>query len=170
MAADLAIRPYDPADEERAWRIHELATKRVDAFADPAGVEGGVATTREEHATESRRLAARGVLLVGEVDETVVATGALDPDGTGDAGDHPEAAEITRMRVDPDHWRMGYGRAMLERLEREARSAGWTTLLLETLARQEAARGLYEATGYVPVGKSVVGEYDVRRYRKELAD
>jgi GNAT superfamily N-acetyltransferase len=170
MTAGLAIRRYDPADEERAWRIHERATKRVDAFADPTGVEGGVATTPAEHATESRRLADRGVLLVGEVDGTVVATGALDPDGGAEAGQSPDGAEITRMRVDPDHWRAGYGQAMLERLEREARSAGWTTLHLETLARQEAARGLYEANGYEPVGEVVVGEYDVRRYRKELAD
>lgn len=168
MPGALAIRPYETADEERAWAIHERATGRVDAFADPEGIDGGVATTPDEHARESRRLAERGVLFVGEVDGTVVATGALDPEGGGGARERPHAAELTRMRVDPDHWRQGYGQAMLDALEDAAGEAGWTTLVLETLARQEAARGLYEANGYEQVGVEVVGEYDVRRYRRSL--
>ena len=185
MTADeIAIRPYDPDDEGRVWAIHERATKRVDAFANPDGVDGGVATTPEEHARESRRLRREGVFLVGEVEasdadelgsetartggeSTIVATGALDPDG-GPAADAAGTAELTRMRVDPDHWREGYGRAILEALEREARAAGWTTLVLETLARQEAARALYEAAGYEEVDRQVVGEFDVREYRKSL--
>ncbi len=169
MPGELAIRPYEPADVERVWRVHERATRAVDAFADPDGIEGGVPTTPEEHAGEARRLADRGTLLVGEVAGTVVATGALDPE-VGAWADEPAAAELTHMRVEPDHWRQGYGQAMLAALEVEARDAGWTTLVLETLARQAAARGLYTANGYEPAGRVEVGEFDIRRYHKTLDD
>ena len=180
MAPDLRIRPYDPADEARCWEIHERASTSVDAFANPDGVEGGVPTTPEAHARESRELAERGVSLVGEVvvdDEggvdggdgsRVVAMGALDPLGGVGASEDETAAEVTRMRVDPDHWRQGHGRAMLAALEDEALAAGWTTLVLETLARQTGARHLYESKGYAEVDRVQHGEYDVRRYRKEL--
>lgn len=195
MGRGLSIRPYRPADEVRVWEIHERATRAVDAFANPDGVEGGVATDPAEHARKSRVLADRGVFLVGEVEREgstdvdsgapsdqgsvgsttvggamVVAMGAIDPSGGAGTAQPDATAELTRMRVDPDHWRRGYGRELLKALERAAREHGWTTLVLETLARQEAARSLYEGAGYEPVDREVVGEYDVRRYRKTLVE
>ena len=161
MGGDLSIRPYRPADEERLWGVHEAALTAVDAMADPEGVDGGAATDPQAHARESRRLAAEGVYLVGELDGELVAGGALDP---GDG----ETAELTRMRVAPAHWRKGFGQALLEALEAAAADRGLALLYLETLARQTAARALYEANGYAEVDSQTVGEYDVRRYEKRL--
>lgn len=161
MADAFTIRPYRPADEEQVWRVHERATKRVDAFADPDGIEGGATTDRAQHAAESRDLAERGVFLVGTTGGDLIAMGALNPVGN-------ETAELTRMRVDPDHWGQGYGRAMLDALEARAIRRNYEELVLETLARQTAARGLYEDSGYVEVERLDTDEFDVRRYRKSL--
>ena len=166
MAPPLHVREYRPADEDRLWDLHVAASTDVDAFADPDGCESGVATDPERHAADSDRLASEGVFLVGEVPEPpdgrhLVAMGALDPvDET--------TVELTRMRVAPDHWRQGYGQRMLDALEARATARGTATIELETLARQTAARALYEANGYEEVGRARAGEYEVLTYRKHL--
>lgn len=161
MAPTLAIRCYRPADEPAVWAIHEAASRAVDAFVDPDGVEGGVATDPDRHAAGSRRLADEGVYLVGEHAGEVVATGALDPVDEG-------TAELTRMRVAPAHWRRGFGSRMLAALETRARARDRTLLTLETLARQTAARELYESSGFEETGRVSTGEFEVVTYRKQL--
>jgi GNAT superfamily N-acetyltransferase len=194
MVPDLAIRRYRPADEDRVGDPPGAASPPAAAFVNPDGIEGGAITDPERHARESRTIAEEGVFLVGSIGpdaegvtggdggeigdagdrETgaaswdgagrIVAMGALDPSRPPD----PAVAELVRMRVHPDHWRRGYGATVLAALEDHARDRGWTTLRLETLARQEGARALYEASGYEQVDRTVVDEFDVRRYRKHL--
>ena len=57
-------------------------------------------------------------------------------------------AELKRMYVEPHARGKGVGRAVLEALEREARSMGVRRLLLETGIRQKAAESLYRSAGF----------------------
>lgn len=59
-----------------------------------------------------------------------------------------EVAWLYDLWVDPDHRRRGYGRAVLEAVERRARDAGALRLGLNVFGENAAALGLYEALGY----------------------
>lgn len=113
-------------------------------------------------AIEETYLEAGGEFLVGEVAGEIVAMGAFEPVDE-------ETVEITRMRVDPAHQRRGYGQRVLDALEAEARDRGYTAFELDTLARQDAARALYEANGYRETDRLTIGEYEVLFYRKSTA-
>lgn len=58
-------------------------------------------------------------------------------------------AFIDELYVRPGFERRGLGRATLAFVERQARSAGVQTLLLEVRTGNERARGLYERAGFV---------------------
>ena len=69
----------------------------------------------------------------------------------------PRVGELKRMYVTPDARGRGVGRALLERLEGEARALGLERLVLETGTRQEEALALYRRAGYAPIPP--YGEY-----------
>jgi GNAT superfamily N-acetyltransferase len=93
----------------------------------------------------------RGAFLVGRVDGRAVACGAVR---TLEAG----TAEIKRMYVDPAVRRRGVARALLARLEDEARALGARRIVLETGVRQPEAIALYAAFGYATIAP--FGEYE----------
>lgn len=66
-------------------------------------------------------------------------------------------AELKRMYVDPSVRGQGIGRALLEKLEREARLLGVKRVVLETGRRLAPAVKLYQAMGYLPI--PLFGEY-----------
>ena len=66
-------------------------------------------------------------------------------------------AEIKRMYVDPSVRGRGIGRTLVEALEREARLASVTKIVLETGTRLAPASKLYEAMGYARI--PLFGEY-----------
>ena len=83
----------------------------------------------------------RGALvLLGEGSETV-AGGAVAPVGVG-------VAEIRRMWTAPEHRGNGYGRLVLEALEREAFDLGYRLLRLEIGPAAAPALALYRSAGY----------------------
>jgi GNAT superfamily N-acetyltransferase len=63
----------------------------------------------------------------------------------------PELAEIKRMFVTSDARRKGYGRRLLEELERRAAATGATRVRLLTTEALTEARALYESAGYAVV-------------------
>jgi GNAT superfamily N-acetyltransferase len=154
MADDLSIRRFDPADGDRVRELHEAALRSVDAYVeavpdpDMADIEGTY-------------LDGGGEFLVGEVDDEIVAMGALRREDR-------RTAEVTRMRVDPDHQRQGYGTAVLAALEDRATELGYRTLVLDTLDRQEDAKRLYESFGYERTGGERIGEFEQLFYEKTL--
>lgn len=60
-----------------------------------------------------------------------------------------EACEIKRMYVVPECRGHGFGRALLDHLEHEARALGYVFARLGTGDCQMAARRMYERAGYV---------------------
>jgi len=87
----------------------------------------------------------RGALLLARVGETVAGCCALRP---MDTSDYPNAAEMKRLYVRPAFRGFGLGRQLSEAILDEARRAGYSCVLLDTLDEMEAARALYEELGF----------------------
>lgn len=181
--ADLEIRRYESGDADAVWDLHERALRDVGAYdeefahldADLRNVESEYLDAGGEPSDAGRSSGGGsslgGEFLVGEIDGEIVATGAVQPTS---AVDHHESEDDTgvvrRMRVAPDHQGEGYGREMLEALERRARELGFERLVLDTTPRQEAAIGLYESVGYEEFdrGPVEVADHGMPFYEKDL--
>ena len=86
-----------------------------------------------------------GHLLLAWVDGELAACGAMR--GLRDV-DYANACEMKRLYVRPAFRRFGLGRILAQTLLDEARRAGYSVMLLDTLDEMEAARGLYAALGF----------------------
>ncbi len=84
-----------------------------------------------------------GVFLVGREHDEPVACGGVRLVAA-------DLGELKRMYVVPTARRRGIARALLHRLEDEARLLGATRLRLETGLSQPEAIALYESAGYQP--------------------
>lgn len=108
----------------------------------------------------------RSTYLVAWQGERAVGCAALRPtDG------EPALGEVRRMFVRTDTRRMGVARALLQRLENEARALGFDRLRLETGCRQHAAMALYQAHGYAPIAAygEHIGDATSRCFEKRIA-
>lgn len=167
MSPDLTIRRFEPGDGERVRELDERALREVNAYVDDPAVVQQMHPDDKETFDEDlydiagKYLDAGGEFLVGVVDGEIVAMGALERESNA-------RARLTRMRVQPEFQREGFGQAILDELEQRARELGFEELLLDTTARQEAARAFYEANGYAQFAREQWGEFDVRLYRKRL--
>lgn len=81
-----------------------------------------------------------GLFLIAYASERPVGCGALRREG--------DAAEIKRMYVADGFRRRGVARAVLRRLEAEARGRGFTRAILETGINQPEAIALYRSEGW----------------------
>ncbi|HEY2188413.1 MAG TPA: GNAT family N-acetyltransferase [Caldimonas sp.] len=90
----------------------------------------------------------RGQLLLVFVDGELAGCGALRPFADADDGN---ACEMKRLYVRPRFRGVGLGRILAQALFDEARSTGYSTILLDTLDDMEAARELYATLGFVEV-------------------
>jgi GNAT superfamily N-acetyltransferase len=86
-----------------------------------------------------------GQLLLAYVDGRLAGCGALRP--LADV-DYANACEMKRLFVRPDFRRFGLGRVLAQALLDEARRAGYSAMLLDTLDEMEAARELYASLGF----------------------
>jgi putative acetyltransferase len=75
-----------------------------------------------------------------------------EPVGCGGVAFEDGLAEVKRMYVRPRARGIGVGRAILARLEEEARGRGVRRLVLETGDAQIAAMRLYERAGFLRCG------------------
>jgi len=64
-----------------------------------------------------------------------------------------EVAEIKRMWVSPQLRGQGAGQALLDRLHAEAAALGHDRVVLDSKRELAAARRLYDAAGYVEIGR-----------------
>lgn len=168
MGESLTLRRPDSSDTARIRELNEVALRQVNVYVE--GADSDLENIREEY------LETDGEFLVGEYDGRIVATGAYhSPSYYYDEflGELPEqTVEITRMRVDPDYQRRGFGETVYDELERRARDDDINTLVLDTTARQEVARNLYEKKGFREIEREEVDFGDDSMvmvfYQKEL--
>jgi putative acetyltransferase len=86
-----------------------------------------------------------GQLLLALVDDNLAGCGAFRQ--LTDA-DYANACEMKRLYVRPAFRRFGLGRLMAQRLLDDARRAGYSHMLLDTLDDMESARELYATLGF----------------------
>lgn len=89
-----------------------------------------------------------GQLLLAYVGDALAGCGAMR--ALADV-DYANACEMKRLFVRPAFRRFGLGRALAEALLDEARRAGYSVMLLDTLDDMESARALYEDLGFAEV-------------------
>lgn len=89
-----------------------------------------------------------GQLLLAYVGDALAGCGGLRalPES-----DHANACEMKRLYVRPAFRRFGLGRVLAEALLDEARRAGYSVMLLDTLDEMESARQLYATLGFEEV-------------------
>ena len=89
-----------------------------------------------------------GALLLAFADDALAGCGALRP--LPDV-DHANACEMKRLFVRRAFRRFGLGRVLAQALIDNATSAGYSSMLLDTLDEMESARGLYATLGFQEV-------------------
>ena len=140
MTPELDIRREAAGSEDARTLITELDAELADRYPTHAihGLHPGE--------SEDPQL----IFLVARAGDDVAGCGALRPLGDG-------TAEVKRMFVRAKYRGQGIARSVLDALEREARNAGYDTLLLETGTRQPEALAVYRRAGYVE--REPFGEY-----------
>jgi GNAT superfamily N-acetyltransferase len=154
---DLLLRQFRPGDldELRALNAYGLTAAGIDPADDYYADEdfSNLAETYSEQVG--------GAMLVGEIDEKIIAMGAIR---RVDA----VTCELLRMRVYPEYQGRGYATAILRLLEREARRLGYTRIELLTGEDQHPAVDIYTRNGYrITRRETVIGIPSVHM-RKEL--
>lgn len=122
------------------WRI---ARAMIEEYAASLGVDLCFQGFDEEMARIADEYSPpRGALLLAKEGEAVVGCVGLRPHGG--AGD----CEMKRMYVPPAGRGRGVGRRLAEAIVTEARKAGYTRMLLDTLPQLQAAQALYISMGF----------------------
>ncbi|HEY3759644.1 MAG TPA: GNAT family N-acetyltransferase [Solirubrobacteraceae bacterium] len=151
----LELRSFNDGDTEAVWRLHNLAL-------EDAGVHGGHGPWEADlDDIPTAYLDSGGDFLVGFANGALVAMGGI-------LRRSREEAEIKRMRVHPEFQRRGFGRVLLERLERRAQALGCHVVRLDTTEQQLAARRLYQSAGYHETGKRQTARFLFIDFSKTL--
>jgi GNAT superfamily N-acetyltransferase len=108
--------------------------------------------------------------IVAVEDGEIVGFSTMVPSRDEDA---PGLGEISALYVDPDRWRSGVGRRLLEESRRRMREAGFEEGLLWVLAGNEPAERFYEKDGWRRDGATRIEDpygpkVEVRRFRRRL--
>ncbi len=98
-----------------------------------------------------------GSVLVAAGDGAVVGFCAVAaPSRDADAAER--VAEIAAIYVDPDIWRVGVGRALMEVALADLRAGDWHSVTLWVLAENHQARDFYARFGFEPDGAETTHE------------
>ncbi len=151
----LHLRTYCKEDHDEVWNLHNTALNEIGAHA------GNGSWDDDLHNIEKEYIHNGGGFLVGEIDNEIVAMGALKRIDNF-------RAKITRMRVKPEYQRQGFGQAILKELERRAKELGYQILHLDTTVKQTPAQRLYEQHDYTEVHRGIIEGFDCIFYEKKI--
>jgi ribosomal protein S18 acetylase RimI-like enzyme len=135
----------------RAETAEELARARLIFREYAASLEVDLCFQNFEEelaALPGEYAAPSGQLLLAYVDGELAGCGALRRFADSDDAN---ACEMKRLYVRPGFRGVGLGRILAQALLDEARRAGYSAILLDTLDDMEAARELYTSLGFVEV-------------------
>ena len=139
----IALLPLEAGDAiEPAREILREYARSLDVDLCFQNFDAELATLPGEYAAPAGRL------LLAHVDGALAGCGGLRalPDV-----DYANACEMKRLYVRPAFSRFGLGRVLAEALLDEARRAGYSVMLLDTLNEMESARELYARLGFEEV-------------------
>ena len=146
--AGYAARPLELADLEA---VHRLELRLFPADAWPL----------EMFLAEVRHPTRRYTVILADADADADAdAGDTGAEAVPDAGvvvgyagmmAVAETGDVQTIAVDPRHEGRGLGRWLMERMHRQAREAGASTMMLEVRADNPRAAGLYESLGYARI-------------------
>lgn len=136
------IVPAAPGDLDATREIFREYAESISVDLCFQGFDHELATLPGEYAEP------HGALLLAYVDDGLAGCGAFRP--LRDV-DYPNACEMKRLYVRRAFRRFGLGRHLAQALIDRARTAGYSTMLLDTLDDMEAARGLYATLGFEEV-------------------
>lgn len=147
--SELEVRRFEAGDGERVRALNDRAMATTPEYLPDVPDE-------DLDDVRGNYLAVDGAeFLVGELEGEVVATGAYvpltgaEPDWKASFVDVRDGdAEVTRMRVDPDHHGRGFGTRVYRALERRAVEDGYGRFVLDTGVENDRARGFYESLGF----------------------
>lgn len=165
----LDVRRFRDGDGPRVRELNEAALRSAGDYAEDV-------PEPDLEDVPGHYLDRDGEFLVGRHGGTLVATGAyhhVDEWPLAGRFDFDRrTAELTRVRVDPDHQRRGFGRALYQELEYRARGDGYHQIVLDTGAGNVTAQSFYDTLGFRYIGEERLegfGEtYDLAVYRKSL--
>jgi GNAT superfamily N-acetyltransferase len=133
--------------------IRGLAQLLLDAIGSNAGISflAGLSEAEAEAWWRSvlESSSPRAVILIARDAEGIVGTVQMQPAW---APNQPHRADIAKLIVHRRAQGRGIARALMTAIEREARAAGFTLLLLDTCRGGKAER-LYASTDWVRVGE-----------------
>ncbi len=152
MSAAVRVRQVRPNEYEEAGAVTALA---YGEFVPPDDDWGGY----EKRLADVAARAGRALVLVAEVDGTIVGTATLELSQrmNPDSQQPPLAADEAHLRmlgVHPEHRRRGIGRLLVGACIAQARARGKRRLTLDTTAGMVTARALYEEMGFSCRGSS----------------
>jgi GNAT superfamily N-acetyltransferase len=155
---DLTIRPFRPDDKAALLALNAYGLKAAGIAVADDYYRGEDFDNLENTYTA----AAGGCMLVGEQDGKIVAMGGI-------RRVDESTCELLRMRVYPDYQGRGYGRTILELLEREASRLGYRRVTLLTGESQHPAIDLYVRHGYRTTLREVLAGMPSLHMSKDLA-
>lgn len=154
----LVLRSYEPADRKHIKDLYELAS-----IHSEIGYRSGPWESDFENIEET--YFDGGDFIVGIVDGKIVGFAGL-------LKKSEDVGHVRRMRVHPDHRRMGYAGQILTKLEEIAKKNGMKELQLKTSIPQKMAQAFYEKHGYKKMDAEVSyykeGPFEIVWYRKVL--
>jgi ribosomal protein S18 acetylase RimI-like enzyme len=168
----VTVRRATVQDAPAIGRVHVRAWQAAYRGQMPDGYLDGL-RPEERAASWERGLCRehhRDPLLVAEDNGQVVGFALVGP-----AQDPEGAGQLYAINVDPDHWGMGVGRALLAAAQAELARLGHTEAVLWVLPGNARARRFYEVAGWADDGAQRTGEaggivFTEVRYRRRLQD
>jgi ribosomal protein S18 acetylase RimI-like enzyme len=153
----VAVRRADVADARAIAHVHVAASRAAYAGLLPP----------DDLSVDGREIAWRGSLAMARASSfTLVAEVARDVVGfcdivapSRDADASGTTAELASIYVDPNRWRGGIGRLLVEAAFSELSTQEmWRDVTLWVFLANDRALGFYKAVGFLPDGKELVHE------------
>jgi ribosomal protein S18 acetylase RimI-like enzyme len=148
------------ADAEALALVHIKSWREIYKGVFPGHVLERLKADRHAAYWRSLVAAAPGGTVVCERGRAVIGFLSLGAAGAGDSRE--SAGEITSIYLDPQHWRRGYGAALMRWALSEAERQGWRRLILWSLQENHHAQAFYESVGFRPDGACKTGHLGER--------
>ena len=155
MSEQFIIQPEPFDSPEAQHALAQYVAELVERFPEGFDPGRGAAPADADFTTP------RGAFLLVRVDGSVLGCGGVRT--TSD-----ETAEIKRMWISPELRGRGAGRALLQRLEEQARHLGCARVRLDTAAELGEAQAMYAKAGYTEIPAYNDNPYAAHWFEKGL--